>query len=508
MIQLYTFLILSFFFSNMLTVVAQTSIDWQKSFGTSFPDAALKIMNDDDDNMIIFSTEPHEDFTGNLRTYMLAAKLDLEGNQVWSKYHDVAFETHNVGDNYNIGDHFYTEEFGQKLINLVVDVSGHLVLYKLLDASGEFHSYENLLSTNLLVTREDEQIHAATTCSVQLACYGPDSLYVQKINPVPDSNFNTLAWTFELKQDIRTTPIQGHYDFDINDMATDEEGNLYLLVQIERWDFQFCTDCNDEFVDAYSMLYKLNPDGQLVDQERLNITTAVVSHTQFLSVANGNILVRIDDINQLGTAVVTSIYHIDYDLSVNEQFGLDRFYNHLASDQDLNLYGVTNVYDPDDPNIKGESDVIVTRFNNEGQLQWSSYYGGSSFDFPKGFILTSDNGLAFLANTESTDFDIEENYGYQDAWLVKLSEISTATNEGGSIEYSMYPNPAADFIQFDLEDEYLEIHILDLAGKRLVSEVVQKGNSVIQLHGLATGIYFIEIKDDNQNKITTRLIKI
>ena len=54
-----------------------------------------------------------------------------------------------------------------------------------------------------------------------------------------------------MKQSFRTAPITGHYDFDIQDIRFDQDGYAYLLVQIERWDFQFCTDCADAFVDAW-----------------------------------------------------------------------------------------------------------------------------------------------------------------------------------------------------------------------------------------------------------------
>jgi hypothetical protein len=331
---------------------------------------------------------------------------------------------------------------------------------------------------------------------------------VQRINPIPDSNFNVIGWTFEWHQNLRTAPIQGHYDIDNNDIATDEEGNVYLLSQIERWDFNFCTDCNDVFIDGWSMLFKFDPDGKLLDQERLNITTAVVSSLRFLSVSSEEVVVRIDDINNAGTAVETSIFIIDEDLEIDESFTLDKFYNHVATDEEQNIYAVTNVYDPNDPEIKGESDVQVVKFDDEGELLWKSYYGGSSFDYPRGFVLLPEGGLAFLANTESTDFDIEENHGYNDMWLVKLSENTTAVEETDPFSFSFYPNPTVDVVNILSPDLIQTIEVLDITGQKQMEKQASGNASTLHLEHLSTGSYFLRITDSAGRQVTKKIVRI
>lgn len=484
--------ILTILFSQLL--VAQTTIDWQKNIGTQFTDDARKIFNDEEGNLVIMGTETHEDFTGNLREYLLVLKYDAAGNQIWKKYHDVAFETNSFAFYYFLGDHFYTVEHGQKLINVILDLSGNLVMYKLIDNSGAFHSYENLTTLFMSVDRQNVKTTASTTCAVQQSCYGPDSLTIMNINPIPDSNWNSIVWTFGMKQHLRTAPIQGHYDFAHNDIATDEAGNVYLLTQIERWDFQFCTDCNDQFIDAWNMIYRFNSEGDLVGEERLNITTAVVSNMSFLSVNDGNIVVKIDDINNSGNALLTSIYKTDYNLNQVKDFNLDRFYNHAITDAASNIYAVTNVYDPADPNIKGESDVLVSKFNSDGQLQWSSYFGGSNFDFPKGAALTNDGGIVFFANTESQDFDIDLSHGFQDMWLVKLTENSTAVKDGEVLEFSIYPNPASDYIQLSNADNIESISLYDLTGRMIISHFIS-GDTQIDLSDYMPGLYVLKATD-------------
>lgn len=162
-------------------------------------------------------------------------------------------------------------------------------------------------------------------------------MIVQKINPFPIIGFDPIAWTFELKQNIRTTPIQGHYDFNNQDITTDSAGNVYLLTQIERWDFQFCTDCGDAFIDAHCYIFKFDTSGQLIKKVKLKTAKAVVSNMRFVANHDGKILVRIDDINSAVTAVISSLYFLNEDLTVTHQFSLDRQYNFIAADHDDNL---------------------------------------------------------------------------------------------------------------------------------------------------------------------------
>ncbi len=510
MTKQYTILALFSFLSlvNSTRTIAQTSIDWQKTIGTSFYDEALKIFNDEDGNIVVLGTETHEDFTGTLRTYMVSMKLDVDGNEIWKKYHDVAFETFNPPVNYYIGKHFYTVESGQKYINLVVNLAGNNLLYRLDDATGEFAFFDYIPSTSLAITRDNVRTYASTTCSWQQSCYGPDSLIVQQLNPVADSLFNFIEWTFELKQNIRTATIDGHYDFNVNDITMDALGNVYLLLQIERWDFNHCTDCNDIFIDAYSMIYKFNPQGEEVKHIRLNTTTAVVSHMGFLDVDDDHIVIRVNDINNQGTAVITTIFHLDSNLNVQEEFDLDKSYHHLIVDENENLYGIVNVYDENDPNIKGASDVQVVKFNVEGELQWRSYYGGTSFDFPKGMALTNDGGIVFMANTESEDFDIAESFGWQDIWLVKLSESSTGVGEEHETEISVYPNPASSFVQITSADGMDMIRIVDMLGKVVVNESITSEDEKISVSHLPVGTYFVEVSGQGNKVAVSKLVKI
>lgn len=487
----YSSLLLAFLFTTQ--TIAQTSIDWQKNLGTERDDNALRLLNDKDGNIIVLGTETHKDITGEFRQYMVAIKLDADGNEIWKTYHDIAHETFSAQGDFSFGESFFTTEWEQDLIVIVTQLYDKLILYKLLNETGGFWSYDYIPSPKLEILPGNEKIFATEMCSVIPSCYGPDSLVVQKLKAEPDSLFNFIDWTFETKQDLRITPIQGHYDIDVNDLATDAEGNTYGLIQIERWNFQFCTDCNDAFVDAWSMIYHWNADGELIKRRQLNITRAVVSDMRFLRMNNEEMVIRINDINTAGTALQTSIFYVDKDLNVDEQFVLDRHYNHLQVDANGNIYGLVNVHDPADPNIKGESDVYVAKYDPSGIRLWESYYGGTGFDFPKGLALTTDGGVAFLANSQSTDFDIANPLGFTDMWLVKLTEGSTAVKDEKPIDFEVTPNPATDIINIQAALNSGHFKIYDMKGSRVEAGVLSGISTSVTINALPAGLYHVVV---------------
>ncbi|HEX5112916.1 MAG TPA: hypothetical protein VFV79_08720, partial [Saprospiraceae bacterium] len=361
------FLLLSFSFFAPLLLTAQPGIDWQQSIGTVNSDNALQIFKDPAGDLILIGSEPHQDFAGNYRDYLTVVKLDPNGNEIWKSYHDIAFELFNPPYDYSIGSHFFTEEWGEHLLNLVVSINGNFYLIKLLESSGAFFTYEQISSPLIDVRPNNDKVYAVIQCSYSAACYGPDSLTVQKFDPTPDSIiFNPIKWTYGVKQNIRTASIQGHYDFDGQDIREDSAGNVYLLVQIERWDFQFCTDCNDAFVDAWCEVFKFSPEGELLKHQKLVTSKAVVSLMSFVSFDEGEMIIRVDDINAANTAIVTSVYHVNSNLDITRTVKLDRQYVAVTADEDGNLLTCTNIYDPNNPDIHGEADVLVSKFNVDG----------------------------------------------------------------------------------------------------------------------------------------------
>lgn len=494
----------------VIPVSSQTSIAWQKSIGDVYADKAITIFPDRHGNIIAIGQEPHLDFTGNLRDYMLLTKYDPSGNVLWKTYHDVQFETFSLPIDYYVGKHFYSEEWGDTLLNLVINIAGRTLQYRVNDQTGQFFFAEEIASEIIDVNlHTNDKVYANVLCSIQQACYGPDSLVVQAFNPIPDSTFNTIRWTFEMKQSFRTAPIQGHYDFDIQDIRFDQDGYAYLLVQIERWDFQFCTDCADAFVDAWCEVFKFDPQGQLVRHVNLKTAKAVVSGMNFIEIDSNNLVIQINDINAAGTKVLTSVYKVSAkELVLEKKFDLDLLYPDVRVDDQNNYYSIRNVFDANDPNVKGLSDILVSKYTSDGTRLWKQYFGGSSWEFPQGLAVGKDGGVYFFANSESNDFDVAENNGSQDMWLVKLTEDGT-TGTGDmpkAEELSLSPNPAIDVININT-DEALHISIYDLQGNLVLRQDTGTSEQ-LNIAKFPAGVYVVRGVDEAGKEYVSRIVKI
>lgn len=497
-------------FSITMPATAQTEIEWQKSIGTPFYDNALQVFPDEKGNIIVIGKENHADFAGNIREYMMVIKLNADGQEIWKTYHDVAFNVFNAPVDYGIGDHFYTEEFGDTLLNLIITIQGRVLQYKILDHSGQYYFYEETLSEIIDVNRENEKVYAKVLCSVQQSCYGPDSLVVQRFDPSPDSIiFDPVVWTFEMKQNFRTTPIQGYYEFDIQEIREDAHGNTYLLVQIERWEFQFCTDCASVFIDAWCEVFKFDEVGNFLDHLNIKTTKAVVSGMRFIQMDDESITIQVNDINAAGTKLLTTICRLGHDLTIQDKFVMDEAYNLIRVDAEGNLVTCRNIFDDADPEIKGLSDILVTKFDRDGNFIEQAYFGGSSWDYPHDLTVTDDGAIYFLANTESTDFDITETFGAQDIWLVKLTEdgATSVDSDLPSVSLSVFPNPVVDIVHL-IADEPLHIALFDMHGRQVYQSANGQLINKIDVSSFPQGCYLLKGVNEEQQVFTTRVIKL
>ncbi len=491
------------------SLYAQAEIGWQKTIGTSFDDEPLSILTDEDGNLYVLGNELHEDFTGLLRPYLMITKLNPDGEAIWKVYHDVAFNTFSPPIGYTVGGHFFTKEWDTNLLNLVIGINNQTVLYKIDEASGAFIYHETIPSPVIDVDEENGKVYAYTLCSRQLSCYGHDSLVVERFDPFPDSIiFNPIVWTYALKQNLRTAPIQGHYDFDIQDIRVDDDGFTYLLVQIERWDFQFCTDCADAFVDAWCEVFKLDAQGQLVRHVNLKTTKAVVSNMSFVNMDVNSMLVQINDINAAGTKVITSLHRVDKDLDLIRKFDLDEAYTIASGGSTSTIYAIAQTSDPANENIHGLTDIVMSVYSADGEPTGKHYYGGSSWEFNKGMTLGADGYPVFLARSDSDDFDVQGHVGASDMWVVKLAEEgTTATNDPDlSAQVIAFPNPCTAWVSLDAP-AMDHVVIYDQLGRRMGPRASMIGKNVIDMQACAPGIYVLQGLGTDGQYYTARVVK-
>lgn len=108
---------------------------------------------------------------------------------------------------------------------------------------------------------------------------------------------------------------------------------------------------------------------------------------------------------------------------------------HQTTDQGYIVAGYSESSDFDVSNNNGKKDCWIVKLNTSGELIWQVNLGSSESDTVRSIQQTTDGGYVFAGNSGASDFDASTNNGgYADFWVVKLNplgELSWETSFGG-----------------------------------------------------------------------------
>lgn len=159
-----------------------------------------------------------------------------------------------------------------------------------------------------------------------------------------------------------------------------------------------------------------------------------------------------------------------------------------------------------EPNAgKLEKYAYVLYVDANGNKLWDKYYGKEGFQTTSTGLLPDDDGVILLGNTQP-------QYAQERMFFVKVNGIPS--EEPTTVDsLLLYPNPArSDGSSLFINNNYigpLQIALYDAAGKRMsVINAIkneQRFLEKISTHGLASAIYFLEIKMGDE-KVVKRLV--
>ncbi len=81
-------------------------------------------------------------------------------------------------------------------------------------------------------------------------------------------------------------------------------------------------------------------------------------------------------------------------------------------------------------NNNGSNDFWLVKLSEFGVLEWENNFGGSNSEVPYSIVKTADGGFIIGGYSESSDFDVEDNYGDWDYWVLKLRPREIELNLG------------------------------------------------------------------------------
>ncbi|MDT0558584.1 hypothetical protein RM697_08000 [Ichthyenterobacterium sp. W332] len=94
-----------------------------------------------------------------------------------------------------------------------------------------------------------------------------------------------------------------------------------------------------------------------------------------------------------------------------------------TSDNNYIIVGGSDSIDTDISDNKGSYDFWVIKISTTGNLIWEKSFGGSQIDEARAIIATEDGNFLIAGDTRSNDLDVSNNIGAADLWLVKISTV-------------------------------------------------------------------------------------
>lgn len=93
-----------------------------------------------------------------------------------------------------------------------------------------------------------------------------------------------------------------------------------------------------------------------------------------------------------------------------------------ANDGGFVLVGYSESVDFDITNNKGSYDYWILKLDASGHLHWKKNFGGTGIDQANSVAKTDNNSYMIVGRSNSTDGDISKNIGNFDAWVIHVND--------------------------------------------------------------------------------------
>ncbi|RNC88471.1 MAG: hypothetical protein ED556_02250 [Winogradskyella sp.] len=106
-----------------------------------------------------------------------------------------------------------------------------------------------------------------------------------------------------------------------------------------------------------------------------------------------------------------------------------------TNDGNYVIAGDTRSNNTDVSSNNGAADLWLIQISIEGNLIWEKTIGGTNFDVARAIKTTQDNGFILSGSSRSSDGDVSENKGQNDAWAIKVDsngDLQWEASVGGS----------------------------------------------------------------------------
>lgn len=276
---------------------------------------------------------------------------------------------------------------------------------------------------------------------------------------------------------IWSTYITGERDENFSLVSADTEGNVYITGQ------------------SSSETEIATPGAHLEENIPAQLFPGSGAADVFVMKFNS------DGVKQWGTYLVGEYAPIEISNLEYTENGILLSYRSQFADN--NIFGD----DPFQSEVMGSSDVFITKLSEQGQMIWSTAFGGDASDYA-GRLVVSENKFAMCGRTLSSEFYQDENSwqavlnGPSDLYLALFQDnvLSTSSIERESPKLVIYPNPSVSgsmTLDWDIQAvDKVDLKVFDQFGRLVRSVYSYTKSSMLDLN-LPSGLYIITFENDS-----------
>ena len=505
-ILLFLLLITSFLYAQAPT------ISWAKNFGGARSDFGRSVVVTDDNKYVVAGGILSKENDTIIRPTGLDAwvvKLDANGNMLWQKTYggtgdDSATKIVQTADKgfiivgesrSNTGD-FITNKGNFDAWVLKIDSLGNFEWQK------TFGGSEDDYTSSVIQTKFGEYIINATSRS--------------KDGDFPENNGEEDVWI--LKLNSRGNLIwKKHLGGNSNDFSRDIiniDELSYLSVGDTRSEDGDMTNFKGNFIlkidSSGKVLWKKSHGNPYNDASYFNgyLSAAVTKNkeiitvgyvTIFLGVPNqhNRLDVHISKLDSQGNYIWSKLYggsETEYASSIQ-----------IAPNGNLILIGDVRSKDFDVTDNKGKQNIWLLKTDSLGEIIYKTCLGGSASEYSGQCVLTKDNSILVVGESESNNGTFGRNNGIVDLAVAKISDpMLTLIKENKLIlEVQIYPNPLSNYLNIDNNStQNLDIQLFNILGQAVFKGFCPQGKHTIDVSRLSTGLYILIGKDGKNNSFS------
>ena len=477
-------------------------IEWENSYGGSELDFPHCIIPTSDGGYITAGNTSSNDgniteFKGLVDVWII--KLNSEGDLQWQRTFggsgtESIIEITEVNDGYAFGGYTNSEDGDISDFKgntdfwfLKTDFEGNLLQEKTIGGSGSDRLFDMIQTSDrgfMLVGSSNSDDGDVNTNA------GSTDNFLVKL----DSEAN-IEWVSSIGG--------GRSDNSYSIVQTDDEG--YFVSGISQSDDGAVSV---DLLGTKVWVYKLDSGGNMLWQNAFNTLDAFIDVTGVQDMDGNYFLASTTNQEDFWLAKLDGGGQLLWEQSYGGNRA-DKIFNiDLTTDGGYIVGGETDTDDGSVPAAIGERDCFILKLSKEGEIEWEQYFGGTGDDWVTFIKETPDQGFIFSSASASANFDVSENKGIFDFWLVKLEGLTTSTSDiEPEKRVQLYPIPTSGqiYLRNLTLTEKVSYIIYDVNGGFVKSgELIEPK---IDVAGFYPGLYVLSYHYENETSSLKFLVK-